>query len=118
MNPLNKIVEAALDYGFMCEVTCGTQMPSMAMLAKYVADWPEIKEGHELLMKQRAQREAVEAERNSGTRTVASYSGMEPRKEYREHVFRDHNCGGCSDGERPCREGNYNNCSNPRARND
>jgi hypothetical protein len=24
----------------------------------------------------------------------------------------------CSDGERPCREGNYNNCSNPRARND
>jgi hypothetical protein len=46
------------------------------------------------------------------------YSGMLPRPNPRQPIFRDHNCGGCSDGERPCREGNYNNCSNPRARND
>jgi hypothetical protein len=45
---------------------------------------------------------------------------MGPRKAgtYTEHVFRDHNCGGCDNGKKPCREGNYNNCSNPRARND
>ena len=43
---------------------------------------------------------------------------MGPRKNPRQPIFRDHNCGGCSNGERPCREGNYANCSNPRARND
>jgi hypothetical protein len=52
------------------------------------------------------------------TKPIIDYSGMEPRKNPRQPIFRDHNCGGCSDGERPCREGNYNNCSNPRARND
>jgi hypothetical protein len=71
MIPLNKIVEAALDYGLMCEVACGTQTPSMAMLAKYVADWPEIKEGHALLTKQRAQREAIEAENDWSVKTVS-----------------------------------------------
>jgi hypothetical protein len=52
--------------------------------------------------------------------TRPDYSGMEPRPEgtYEHHVFRDHNCGGCDSGKRPCREGNYNNCSWPRARND
>lgn len=33
-------------------------------------------------------------------------------------IFRDHNCGGCNSGARPCREGNSRNCSWPRARND
>jgi hypothetical protein len=51
-------------------------------------------------------------------REPIDYSGMLPRKNPRQPIFRDHNCGGCSDGERPCREGNYNNCSNPRARTD
>lgn len=40
------------------------------------------------------------------------------RKNPLQPIFRNHNCGGCSNGERPCREGNYNSCSNPRARND
>lgn len=50
----------------------------------------------------------------------ADYSGMEPRPEgtYAHHVFRDHNCGGCDSGAKPCREGNYDSCSYPRARND
>lgn len=43
---------------------------------------------------------------------------MGPRKNPLQPIFRNHNCGGCSNGERPCREGNYNSCSNPRARND
>jgi hypothetical protein len=43
---------------------------------------------------------------------------MEPRKNPRQPIFENHNCGGCSSGERPCREGNYNSCSWPRARND
>jgi hypothetical protein len=46
------------------------------------------------------------------------YSGMEPRKDPLQPIFRDHNCGGCDSGKRPCREGNYNSCSWPRARND
>jgi hypothetical protein len=50
------------------------------------------------------------------------YSGMEPRKdadmEGRAPIFRNHNCGGCDSGKRPCKEGNYNSCSWPRARND
>jgi hypothetical protein len=58
------------------------------------------------------------AEAMDGLWRGIDYSGMEPRKNPRQPIFRDHNCGGCSDGERPCREGNYNNCSNPRARND
>jgi hypothetical protein len=85
MNPLHKIVEAALDYGFMCEVACGSQPPSMAMLAKYVADWPEIKEGHALFLKAKAQREAIEAERDSGIRTVplASFQMSAPIEDVR-----------------------------------
>jgi hypothetical protein len=43
---------------------------------------------------------------------------MGPRKNPRQTIFRDHNCGGCDSGAKPCREGNYNNCSQPRARND
>ena len=46
------------------------------------------------------------------------YSGMEPRKNPRQPIFRDHNCGGCDNGAKPCREGNCNSCSWPRARND
>ena len=46
------------------------------------------------------------------------YSGMEPRKNPRQPIFRDHNCWACRDGEKPCREGNYNCCSYPHARND
>jgi hypothetical protein len=46
------------------------------------------------------------------------YSGMEPRKNPRQPIFSNHDCGGCDSGRLPCREGNYNNCSNPRARND
>jgi hypothetical protein len=36
----------------------------------------------------------------------------------REGIFRNHNCAGCGDGARPCREGASNLCSWPRARND
>jgi hypothetical protein len=43
---------------------------------------------------------------------------MGPRKNPRGPIFRYHNCGGCDNGRLPCREGNYNSCSNPRARND
>jgi hypothetical protein len=43
---------------------------------------------------------------------------MGPRTNPRQPIFSDHNCGGCDSGRLPCREGNYNNCSNPRARND
>jgi hypothetical protein len=46
------------------------------------------------------------------------WSGMEPRKNPRQPIFRDHDCGGCNSGERPCIQGNYNSCSWPRARND
>lgn len=53
-----------------------------------------------------------------GEVTPADYSGMEPRKNPLQPIFRDHNCGGCDNGRKPCREGNYNSCSNPRARND
>lgn len=44
----------------------------------------------------------------------------DPRPEgtYLQPIFRDHNCGACDNGKRPCREGNYNNCSYPHARND
>jgi hypothetical protein len=45
-------------------------------------------------------------------------SGMEPRDNPRQPIFRDHNCWACRDGEKPCREGNYGCCSYPRARND
>jgi hypothetical protein len=51
-------------------------------------------------------------------RPALNYPGMEPRKNPRQPIFRDHNCGGCDSGARPCREGNYNSCSWPRARND
>jgi hypothetical protein len=50
--------------------------------------------------------------------SMTDYSGMEPRKNPRQPIFRDHDCGGCDSGRLPCREGNYGNCSNPRARND
>lgn len=43
---------------------------------------------------------------------------MGPRENPRQPIFRYHNCAGCNDGEKPCREGNYGNCSWPRARND
>lgn len=46
------------------------------------------------------------------------YSGMEPRENPRQPIFRNHNCWKCRDGERPCAEGNYNCCSYPHARND
>lgn len=70
MIPLNKIIEAALDHGFMCEVACGTEKPSMAMLAKYVAGWPEIAEGHALYLKAKAQHDTIRAERETEVRTV------------------------------------------------
>ncbi len=41
-----------------------------------------------------------------------------PRKDPRQPIFRDHNCGTCRNGELPCRQGSYNLCDNPRARND
>lgn len=43
---------------------------------------------------------------------------MGPRKNPLQPIFSNHNCGGCNNGARPCREGNYNSCSWPRARND
>lgn len=43
---------------------------------------------------------------------------MGPRKNYLYHVFRDHDCGTCRNGEIECREGNYELCSRPHARND
>jgi hypothetical protein len=49
---------------------------------------------------------------------VDPYRGMEDRENPLQPIFRNHNCGGCNSGERPCREGNYNSCSWPRARND
>jgi uncharacterized protein (DUF779 family) len=33
------------------------------------------------------------------------YSGMEPRKNPKQPIFRDHNCGGCNDGEAPMSRG-------------
>jgi hypothetical protein len=33
-------------------------------------------------------------------------------------MFRDHNCAYCSDGEKPCKQGNPRQCEFPHARND
>jgi hypothetical protein len=44
--------------------------------------------------------------------------GRDPRPVYRYHIFRDHNCAMCKDGELPCKEGDHDRCSNPWARND
>lgn len=44
--------------------------------------------------------------------------GPEPRENPRYPIFRDHDCGGCDSGRKPCSEGDYGRCSNPRARND
>lgn len=43
---------------------------------------------------------------------------MGSRKDPLQPIFRDHNCWACDNGKKPCREGNYNNCSYPHARND
>lgn len=57
--------------------------------------------------------------RNDAQRTEQfDYSGMEPRPNPRQPIFSNHNCAGCNDGAKPCREGNYNCCSWPHARND
>jgi hypothetical protein len=42
----------------------------------------------------------------------------EPRANPRQPIFRDHDCSACKNGEKPCREGRYNCCSYPHARND
>jgi hypothetical protein len=36
----------------------------------------------------------------------------------REGFFRDHNCWRCKSGEKPCANGNPNQCDYPHARND
>lgn len=49
------------------------------------------------------------------------YSGMEPRSNPRQPIFRDHNCWKCRDGELPCTgrsDGDYGRCEYPHARND
>ncbi len=43
---------------------------------------------------------------------------MGPRKDPLHPMFRDHNCAYCRSGELPCKQGSYNLCDNPRARND
>lgn len=48
-------------------------------------------------------------------------SGMEPRANPRQPIFRDHNCWKCRDGELPCtgrRDGDHGRCEYPHARND
>lgn len=36
----------------------------------------------------------------------------------RPGIFRNHNCAYCSDGKKPCRQGNPTRCEYPHARND
>jgi len=36
----------------------------------------------------------------------------------RPGIFATHNCSGCSNGEKPCRNGSPNRCDWPHARND
>lgn len=50
--------------------------------------------------------------------TPPSLDGRNPRYFARKPIFLNHNCAGCNEGAEPCREGNYNRCSWPRARND
>ena len=49
---------------------------------------------------------------------IEQEEAMGPRKNPLQPIFRDHNCWACRNGEKPCREGNYNSCSYPHARND
>lgn len=52
--------------------------------------------------------------------THVTYQPRDPRDPdpTRDGIFRNHNCAGCADGSRPCREGDPRRCSWPRARND
>lgn len=45
---------------------------------------------------------------------------VDPREDdpTREGIFRSHNCWKCSHGAKPCVQGGWNRCDNPRARND
>ena len=43
---------------------------------------------------------------------------MGPRKNPLHPKFEYHNCAYCSDGEKPCRQGNPSQCEYPHARND
>jgi hypothetical protein len=51
---------------------------------------------------------------------VPDYSGMEPRKNPHQPIFRDHDCWKCRDGELPCvlKGGHSLLCEYPHARND
>ena len=50
--------------------------------------------------------------------TKSDYSGLEPRKNPLQPIFRDHDCWACRDGQLPCRKGDYARCDYPHARND
>jgi hypothetical protein len=43
---------------------------------------------------------------------------MAPRQNPAHPMFRDHNCSRCSDGEKPCKNGDPSRCDYPHARND
>ncbi len=61
---------------------------------------------------------APDALRSRQCATEAFEQAMAPRENPRHPMFRDHNCWKCGNGEKPCAEGNYGNCSYPHARND
>jgi hypothetical protein len=56
---------------------------------------------------------------DTGAATPKS-AAPDPREDdpSREGIFRSHNCWRCEHGAKPCAQGGWHRCNNPRARND